>query len=89
VQFVIHGVVLAALYEGGPEVFLGGRLAVADGREAGLLQVDVQFLHLIRVGVMIPCPKHHRIQASHIYTFYPYQKIAALAIWILHLISEV
>lgn len=54
-QFLINVLVFASLYKGGSEVPLGGRFAVSYGREAGLLEVDVQSLHLIRRGFMVHC----------------------------------
>lgn len=54
-QFLINVLVFASLYKGGSEVPLGGWFAVSYGREVGLLDVDVQSLHLIRCGFMVHC----------------------------------
>ena len=46
-QLLIDDLVLAPLDEGGPVVSFGGGLQEPGGRQAGLLQVEVQPLHLI------------------------------------------
>lgn len=49
-QPIVQGLVLAALYERGPEFPLCGWLALSRWREARLFEVNIQPLHLIRVG---------------------------------------
>lgn len=47
VELLVDLVVTAAPDEGRPEVPLIGRFVLANRRQAGLLQVDVETLHLI------------------------------------------
>lgn len=49
-QPVVQSLVLATFYERGPKFPLCGWLALSRWREAGLFQVNIQPLHLIRVG---------------------------------------
>lgn len=57
VQLVIDSLVFAASYEGGPKFLFRGWFTFSYRRQTGLLQMNIQLLHLIGAVLMIACDK--------------------------------